>query len=550
MTYWTFCRLLAALPVVSVAVACAPGQPQPGAEVQAEPGAAADAAPTYRERFRPQYHFTPPANWMNDPNGMVYYDGEYHLFYQHNPFGDKWGHMSWGHAVSPNLVHWEHLPVAIPEANGVMAFSGSAVVDWNNTSGFGRDGKPPLVAIYTGHRETNQSQYIAYSNNRGRTWTVYDGNPVLDIGRKDFRDPKVFRHEPQQRWVMVVALPDQHKVSFYSSPDLKQWTHLSDFGPAAAVGGVWECPDLFELPVDGDPNNTRWVLIVSLNPGSISGGSGMQYFVGHFDGTRFTADSPAPGITTAGMPLDSLLWADYGRDFYAAVSWSDVPREDGRRLWLGWMNNWRYAQDIPTSPWRSVQSLPRMLALRTTSHGIRMVQQPVSELRRLRGPRRTLAAQPIAEGSTSLAGQGIAGKALEIVAEFEVGTAAELGLKVRTGEQEETVIGIDPRAGRLFVDRTRSGQVRFHPEFSGRHTAPLPVENGRVSLHVFVDWSSVEVFAANGEVVVTDQIFPAPESDGVALYARGGAARLVSLDAWPLDSIWRTAVAGESRSTP
>lgn len=538
MTYRNFCQLLAVLPLASV-WACAPGQPQPDTDAQAQTSASGVAAPTYRERHRPQYHFTPAVNWMNDPNGMVYYDGEYHLFYQHNPFGDKWGHMSWGHAVSPDLVHWEHLPVAIPESNGVMAFSGGAVVDWNNTSGFGREGKPPLVAIYTGHREANQSQYIAYSNDRGRTWTMYHGNPVLDIGRKDFRDPKVFWHEPQRRWVMVVALPDQHKVSFYSSPDLKQWSHLSDFGPAAAVGGIWECPDLFELAVDGDPTNTRWVLIVSLNPGSISGGSGMQYFVGHFDGTRFTADSPAPGITTAGMPLDSVRWADYGKDFYAAVSWSDVPREDGRRLWLGWMNNWQYAQDIPTSPWRSVQSLPRTLALRTTSQGIRMVQQPVMELQQLRGPRRRLAAQPIAEGSTSLARQGIAGTALEIVAEFEIGTAAELGLKVRTGEQEETVIGIDPRARQLFVDRTRSGQVRFHPEFSGRHTAPLPVENGRVRLHVFVDWSSVEVFAANGEVVVTDQIFPAPESDGVALYARGGAARLVSLDAWPLESIWR-----------
>ncbi|HXW08217.1 MAG TPA: glycoside hydrolase family 32 protein [Vicinamibacterales bacterium] len=549
MTCWNFPRLLAVLPLVSVA-ACGPGQPQQGPEVEAQTSAVADAAPTYRERFRPQYHFTPPENWMNDPNGMVYFDGEYHLFYQYNPFGDKWGHMSWGHAVSPDLLHWDHLPVAIPEANGVMAFSGSAVVDWNNTSGFGQDGTPPLVAIYTGHRETNQSQYIAYSNNRGRTWIVYDGNPVLDIGRKDFRDPKVFWHEPQQRWVMVVALPDQHKVSFYSSPDLKQWRHLSDFGPAAAVGGIWECPDLFELPVDGDPNDARWVLIVSLNPGANSGGSGMQYFLGHFDGTRFTAESPAPGVTTAGMRDDSVLWADYGRDFYAAVSWSDVPSEDGRRLWLGWMNNWQYAQDIPTSPWRSIQSLPRMLALRTTSRGIRMVQQPVIELQQLRGRRRTLAAQPIAEGTTSLAPQGVAGRALEIVAEFEVGTAAELGLKVRTGNQEETVIGIDPHAGQLFVDRTRSGQVGFHAEFSGRHTAPLPVQNGRVSLHVFVDWSSVEVFAASGEVVVTDLIFPAPESDGVALYARGGTARLVSLDAWPLDSIWRTAAAGERRSTP
>jgi fructan beta-fructosidase len=499
--------------------------------------AAGNATSVYRERYRPQYHFTPAANWMNDPNGLVYYDGEYHLFYQHNPFGNRWGHMSWGHAVSSDLVHWKHLPIAIPEANDVMAFSGSAVVDWNNSSGFGRDGKPPLVAIYTGHRKTNQSQHIAYSNDRGRTWTPYSGNPVIDIDRKDFRDPKVFWHEPRKRWVMVVALPDQHKVSFYSSPDLKQWTHLSDFGPAAAVGGVWECPDLFELPVDGDPKKTRWVLIVNLNPGAIFGGSGTQYFVGQFDGTRFSAELPAPGITTEGMPLDSVLWADYGRDFYAAVSWSDIPRADGRRVWLGWMNNWEYAQEIPTSPWRSAQSLPRTLALRTTSRGIRMMQQPVNELRQLRGRRRTLAAQSIGEGTTSLARHGIAGTALEIVAEFEVGTAAELGLKVRTGDQgdrEETVIGIDPRAGQLFVDRTRSGQAGFHPQFAGRHAAPLAIENGRVRLHVFVDWSSIEVFAANGEVVITDQIFPAPESGGVALYARGGAARLVSLDAWPL----------------
>ena len=513
MTYRNACGLFAVLSLLVVAV-YASGQRQPE---------------TYRERYRPQYHFTPAVNWMNDPNGMVYSDGEYHLFFQYNPFGNKWGHMSWGHAVSADLVHWTPLPVAIPEANGVMAFSGSAVVDRKNTSGFGRDGKPPLVAIYTGHRATNQSQYIAYSNDRGRTWTVYDRNPVLDIGRKDFRDPKVFWYEPQQRWIMVLALPDQHKVSFYASPDLRQWTHLSDFGPAGAVGGVWECPDLFELPVDGDPKKTRWVLVVNLNPGFIYGGSGVQYFIGQFDGTRFTAESPA----------DTPLWADYGKDFYAAVSWSGVPPEDGRRLWLGWMNNWQYAQEIPTSPWRSAQSLPRTLALRTTSRGIRLVQQPVRELQQLRGPRRTLAAQPIAEGATPLARRGIAGTALEIVAELEVGTAAELGLKVRTGEHEETVIGIEPRAGQLFVDRTQSGQAGFHHEFSGRHTAPLPVEHGRVRLHVFLDWSSVEIFAANGEVVVTDQIFPAPDSDGVALYARGGTARLVSLEAWPLHAIWQ-----------
>jgi fructan beta-fructosidase len=490
----------------------------------------AQKAPPYTERYRPQYHFTPAVNWMNDPNGLVYYAGEYHLFYQYNPFGIKWGHMSWGHAVSPDLVHWRHLPVAIPEENGVMAFSGSAVVDWNNTSGFGRAGKPPLVAIYAGHREKNQSQYIAYSTDRGRTWTRYAGNPVLDIGSADFRDPKVFWYAPDKRWVMVVALSPERNIRFYGSPDLKQWTQLGEFGPAGAVGGVWECPDLFELPVDGDTKNTRWVLIVNLNPGAIAGGSGAQYFVGDFNGSRFTAE--------ASDSTSAALWADYGKDFYAAVSWSDMPPADGRRIWIGWMNNWQYGGEIPTSPWRSAQSVPRTLALRTTRDGLRLVQQPVAELQRLRSSRRHLGPQAIPEGSTPLASRGIGGKALEIIAELEVGTASELGLKVRTGRDEETVIGIDPRAGQLFVDRSRSGQVGFHPEFSGRHTAPLPLKNGRVRLHVFVDWSSVEVFAGSGETVITDQIFPSPDSKGVALYAKGGTARLISLDAWQLRSAW------------
>jgi fructan beta-fructosidase len=500
----------------------------------------AQKAPTYTERYRPQYHFTPPVNWMNDPNGLVFYASEYHLFYQYNPFGDTWGHMSWGHAVSRDLVHWQHLPVAIPEADGVMAFSGSAVVDWNNTSGFGRAGEPPLVAIYTGYRPDTkiQAQNIAYSTDRGRSWTRYERNPVIDIGSTEFRDPKVFWYAPDKRWVMVLALSAERKVRLYGSPDLKQWTQLSEFGPAGAVGGVWECPDLFELPVNGDMAKGRWVLVVNLNPGAVAGGSGGQYFVGHFDGTTFTAE----GGDTAGEPAEpsseKARWMDYGKDFYAAVSWSDIPRESGRRIWIGWMNNWQYGNAIPTGPWRSAQSVPRIVALRTANQGIRLVQQPVAELQRLRRPRRHLGPQAIRAGSTPLASRGISGKALEIVAELEVGSASELGLKVRTGKNEETVIGLDPRAGQLFVDRTRSGQVGFHPEFSGRQSGPLPVENGRVRLHVFVDWSSVEVFGGSGETVITDQIFPSPESKGVALYAKGGTARLISLDAWQLRSAW------------
>ena len=448
-----------ALAAFGLATGCAPAGPgQDGQQ-----GPAISTRVTYQEQYRPQYHFTPASNWMNDPNGMVYHDGEYHLFYQYNPFGDRWGHMSWGHAVSPDLLHWEHLPVAIPESEGVMAFSGSAVVDWNNTSGFGTADEPPLVAIYTGHTGERQSQYLAYSTDRGRTWTVYDGNPVLDIGLKDFRDPKVFWHDEQERWVMVVALPDQYRVSFYASPDLKEWTHLSDFGPAAAVGGIWECPDLFQLPVDGDPDNTRWVLIVNLNPGSMAGGSGTQYFIGDFDGTHFTAEAPAAGTTSEGMAMEAALWADYGKDFYAAVSWSDIPEEDGRRIWLGWMSNWQYANDIPTSPWRSAQSIPRTLELRTTPEGLRMVQRPVEELQTLRGEIRRIGSRSLPEGSQPLASEGIAGSALEIIAEFEVANLAHAAV-VRSTEANGRIASIDSAAaerapGRIIGGVEQLGEV-------------------------------------------------------------------------------------------
>jgi fructan beta-fructosidase len=497
--------------------------------------------PSYTEPFRPQFHFTPAANWMNDPNGLVYLDGEYHLFFQYNPFADKWGHMSWGHAVSPDLVHWRQLPLALPEETGVMIFSGSAVLDSRNTSGLGTAGSPALVAVYTGYREADkrQAQHLAYSTDRGRTWTKYAGNPVLDIESTEFRDPKVIWHEPSRRWIMAVVLAAEHKVRFYGSPDLKQWAPLSDFGPLGAVGGVWECPDLFELPVDGDPGRTRWVLVVNLNPGGVAGGSGAQYFLGAFDGTRFTSDDDA--ATLAASPR----WVDWGSDFYAVASWWNVPPEDGRRLWIGWMNNWDYGQDIPTSPWRSAQSLPREVRLKAYGDGVRLIQMPVSELRRLRADHSAVSGTTVTPGGDPLAGRGISGDALEIVAVFEPAASSEFGLKVRKGASEETVVGYDVARGEAFVDRARSGRTDFSPKFTGRHAAPLPVEEGRVELHVFVDRSSVEVFANGGRATLTDQIFPGPASDGVSLYAKGGAARLVSLEAWKLRSAWSSPEAAQ-----
>ena len=491
--------------------------------------ASAQPEPSYTEQYRPQYHFTPAVNWMNDPNGLVWFDGEYHLFYQYNPFGTRWGHMSWGHAVSPDMLRWEHLPVAIPETDSVMAFSGSAVVDWNNTSGFGTEENPPLVAIYTGHyRERRlQAQYIAWSADRGRTWTPYEGNPVLDAGMADFRDPKVFWYAPEEKWVMVVALSVDRKVHLYSSKDLKSWTFMSEFGPAGNVTGIWECPDLFELPIENRPGETRWVLDVDNGGGTVAGGSGGQYFVGHFDGTTFVAEH------------EDTRWVDYAKDFYAAISWSDVPSEDGRRLWVGWLNNWVYAGDIPTDPWRSAQSVPRALSLRADALGdIWLAQRPVEELNTLRETHRRLDARAIAAGAHDLTGEGIAGAAIELMVELDVGDAAEVGLKVRQGAGEETVIGYDALRKQLFVNRYGSGEKAFHPAFADRFEAPMEAPEGRLKLHVFVDWSSVEVFADDGAVVFSSQIFPSPDSDGVSIYAKGGAARLASLDMWTLGSVW------------
>lgn len=498
---------------------------------------ASPSTPSYREPFRPQFHFTPPRNWMNDPNGLVFYEGEYHLFFQYNPFGIRWGHMTWGHAVSRDLVTWQHLPPAIPETGGVMAFSGSAVVDRENTSGLGRGGEPPLVAIYTGYREAEkiQAQHLAYSLDRGRTWNIYAGNPVLDRSLADFRDPKVFRHEPTSAWVMVVALSADHKVQFYRSVDLKRWELAGEFGPAGSSEGLWECPDLFPLAIDGDPEQQKWVLEVDLGDNAVAGGSGGQYFIGDFDGYRFVAQElgasrwPGPG---------PAQWVDYGADFYAPITWSGLPPEDGRQIWIGWMNNWRYAQEIPTHPWRSAQSLPRSLHLSRVDDGLRLIQRPVVELRRLRARALALEPRALEDETVSLSQPGFDGRAVEIESEFEPGTAAEFGLRVRVGSDQQTVIGYDVSRMVLFVDRTRAGRSDFHPRFAGRHEGPLPPQGGKIRLHVFVDWSSVEVFGNDGMTVITDQIFPDASSQGLEVYARGGGVQLSQLRLWRLESIY------------
>ncbi len=477
----------------------------------------------YREPHRPAYHFTPEINWMNDPNGLVYLNGEYHLFYQHNPYGNEWGHMSWGHAVSEDMLHWKHLPIALHDEYDVMAFSGSAVFDQSNSSGLGANGQSPLVAIYTGHGFSKQTQDLAFSHDLGRTWTKYAGNPVLDIGEADFRDPKVFWHQPTSKWVMVVAMATQKKVRFYSSKDLKDWRLLSEFGPAGVANKPnWECPDLFELPVVGEPGVSRWVLEADMGSGSVAGGSGGEYFIGAFDGNKFVAES-----------LESQ-WVDFGRDFYAPVSWSNIPDSDGRRLWIGWMNNWETALN-PTSPWRSAMSIPRELTLQRVSGQLRLCQSPVRELARLRGQEIRLQ-NILCNGTIPLA---LRGQQLEIEAEFAVGQATEFGLRVLKSGGEQTIVGYNVAKQTLFVDRTQSGNVTFHPAFAGRHTGPLVQMDGRVRMRVLVDASSVEVFGNNGETVITDLVFPKSTSDQVEIFATGGECELVSLKAWPIKDSMR-----------
>ena len=469
----------------------------------------------YLEAFRPQFHFSPARNWTNDPNGLVYLEGEYHLFFQFNPLGDRWGHMSWGHAVSRDLVHWSELPVALPEENGVMIFTGSTVVDQHNSSGFCAGTKPCLVAIYTGHtpetaaRAALQTQNLAYSNDRGRTWTKYAQNPVLDLHLSDFRDPKVLWSDRAQRWVMAVALPNDHKVRFYGSSDLKHWQGLSEFGPAGATGGQWECPELFELPVESKPGETRWVLKVGLNPGGLQGGSGEQYFIGQFDAARFTNDN-ASSLT---------LWTDYGKDCYCALTFNNLPRTQSQVM-LGWMNNWQYAADVPTKPWRGQMTVPRKLALRETPEGLRLVQNPIDSLEQLRQPWR------------------LESGAYEIRVRAALGSAKEVGWKLETGDAAFTLVGFDREKQQLFVDRTHSGDTSFSQSFPARTTAPLHLNGNELHLHMLVDRSSIEVFADNGIIALTNLIFPPSGTRRVEFYSKGGQTGAIQTERWALSSIW------------
>jgi len=506
--------------------------------------AAVEAAPA--TIWQPKIHFYAPPNWINDPNGPVFLNGKYQMFFQFNPFGDQWGHMSWGHAESPDLIHWRQLTVAIPEENGIGIFSGSTVEDRENTSGLcGAAGqKTPgcVVAIYTGASQEKQTQNLAVSKDGGTTWAKYSGNPVIDVGLKDFRDPKVFWHGASESWVMVVALPDQHKVRFYRSKNLREWEMAGEFGPAGAVGGVWECPDLFELPILDSAGKavydtylkrpaSRWVLNVNVNPGGPAKGSADQYFVGKFDGFKFVEDHPHSGPH----------WVDWGKDFYASTSFSNTALgTDGiaERIWIAWMSDWQYADKLPSLPGRGEMTVARRLYLRQP-HGpaptpaqepLLLVQEPI-----LPGPAHKAYGamfgapkfQSIALSNAGLAGKKSPGAAYRLRFDLAPGDASESGVRLRRSAAdaegaaaEETVVGIDAESGRIFVDRTHSGKVDWSPDFPVRVSAPLKHSQAMfTTIEIVVDRNSIEVFAENGETVLTDLIYPSAGSDGISFYS-------------------------------
>jgi sucrose-6-phosphate hydrolase SacC (GH32 family) len=619
---------------------------------------------------RPSVHYTPNRQWMNDPNGLILLNGTYHLFYQYNPFGDTWGNMSWGHATSRDLITWQEQPVAIERENGEAIFSGTVVSDAQNTSGLGQGGQAPLVAVYTGFRESDgrQAQNLAYSLDSGQTWTKYASNPVLDIGSKEFRDPQVFWHAPTERWVMALVLALEHKVQFYTSSNLKDWTLQSEFGPQGNTDGAWEMPLLLPLSMNGA---TRWVLKVDGGSGAPAGGSGAQYFIGDFDGARFTpmsttpnaqnlfdfenqdyadwavtgtafGSSPARGTlpdqhTVTGyqggglvssfhggdaatgtltsptfaidrsylnfligggndlertvvqlivggrvvrrasgarderlefkswdvrafagknaqlrvvdssssgwghVSLDAVQLADRamlpvvrgvdgGPDFYAALNF--VGLDNARPpVWIGWMNNWTYAQTTPTSPWRGSMSLPRELELRTLGGQTTLVQTPAREVKAARSGEIAFAARSITATPTSL-GTLPAGNAIDVELNFDRASAQEMRLELRNDANETISIGVDATTQEIFMDRNASGQIGFHPEFARRSRVALPQTPGRFTLRMIIDTHSIEVFA--GGVTMTMLRYPTNANNALWLASQGGTVRLLSGKAWKL----------------
>ena len=464
------------------------------------------------ELYRPNFHFTPKENWMNDPNGMFYLDGIYHLFFQYYPDDNVWGPMHWGHAVSKDMVVWEEKKIAIyPDSLGYI-FSGSAVVDHMNSSGFGDGNTPVVVSIFTYHDPVGekegkidfQSQAIAYSHSKGNTWIKYDGNPVIpNPGIKDFRDPKVIWDEDHDQWIMVLATYSE--TLFYGSPNLKEWSLLSRFGDGiGAHGGVWECPDFFPMKIDGS-DDTKWVLLQSLNPGSANGGSGTQYFIGDFDGSKFILDP----VFENQLNKNGAMWLDHGRDNYAGVTWSNVPKEDGRTLFIGWMSNWDYALTVPTEKWRSSMTIARELSLSKIASGYVLRSHPVRELYRY-SKSAVNETDIVFSGSHVLADRERLDltKAI-VVIDLTIVAGTKYTFELSNASGEILKFGIDTQENKYFIDRSGTGKIDFSEKFANSiSTATYEALTGNLQMTFLIDKTSIELFYNNGETVMTEIFFP------------------------------------------
>lgn len=489
--------------------------------------------------YRPVYHHTPLYGWMNDANGLVYKDGEYHLYFQYNPYGSKWGNMHWGHSVSKDLVHWQHLDPAIARDTLGHIFSGSTVIDKNNSAGYGKDA---MIAFYTSASdEHGQIQCMAYSTDNGRTYTKYEKNPILTPfdGLKDFRDPKVFWYEPAQKWYMIVSA--DKNMRFYSSTDLKQWEYLSQFGEGYGVQpNQFECPDFIQLPVDGNKDNMKWVMIVNVNPGCPFGGSATEYFVGTFDGKEFKCDNDK-SVTK---------WLDFGKDHYATVCFSNTG---DRVIAVPWMSNWQYANVTPIRQYRGANALPRELSLYTKDGEVYMAANAVKETEGLR--KETRKVDNFSLNGEQTVSDVVAAQecAFEVEMDVTPGKANTVGFDLMNAKGEKTKIYLDMKAGRVVMDRTESGLVAFgekaEPHFKENHDrrktesvnyvndfalgtwAPLSLCEGKTyHLNVFVDKCSVEIFVDGGRIAMTNLVFPTVPYNALRFYAEGGEAKVENLN--------------------
>lgn len=446
-----------------------------------------------KESFRPVYHHTPAYGWMNDPNGMFYKDGVYHLYFQYNPYGAVWGNMHWGHSTSTDLMHWKFEGCAIvPDAWGAI-FSGSCVVDHENTAGFGKEA---VVAFYTSAKSTPwgdiQMQSMAYSLDNGKTFTKYEGNPILTSSEKDFRDPKVFWYAPRKHWVMILAV-GQH-MEIYSSVNLKEWKKESEFGAMqGAHGGVWECPDLVEIPVEGT-REKKWVLICNLNPGGPFGGSAAQYFVGSFDGKRFVNESPT-----------QTKWMDWGKDNYATVTWNNAP--DGRCIALGWMSNWQYANNVPTRQYRSANTLARDLTLYREGQELYLKSTPSSEVKKARGKKVSIPSFKVSEKHEMVNLFEEKQGAYEVEIVIQNAGASKIAFSLLNDKGEKVSMYYDLNRKQFVMDRSESGKVDFSKDFPAVTVAPVNVDK-ELTLRLFVDRSSIEAFGEDGKFVMTNLVFP------------------------------------------